>query len=129
MKSEAQLSHDVQLAIGALPGVRIFRMQVGTARDPSTGQVVRFGVPGMADWLVCVGVAHGWLELKSATGRLRPDQLRFQDAVLRNGGVYRVARTVEEAIALVAHLQSLALSSSAGSSAGSSAPSLPACPR
>lgn len=107
MISERQLSHDVQLALGALPGVRLFRMQVGTARDPSTGQVVRFGVPGMADWLVCCGTAHGWLELKSQAGRQRPDQIRFQEAVERNGGIYRVARTVDEARALVTHLQSL----------------------
>lgn len=105
--SERQLSYEIQVAIGALPGVRLFRMQVGTARDPTTGQVVRFGVRGMADWLVCVGAACGWLELKSSTGRLRPEQQQFRDAIESIGGVYRVARTVEDARALVAHLQSL----------------------
>lgn len=108
MITEAQLSHDVQAALGSLPDVRLFRMQVGTARDRATGQVVRFGLPGMADWLVVVGgVVCGWLELKSTAGRQRPDQARFEQAIARNGGVYRIARSVDEALALVAELRAI----------------------
>lgn len=38
------------------------------------------------------------LEVKTPTGRATPEQLRFIEAVRRNGGVGAVVRSVEEAV-------------------------------
>lgn len=99
---EAQLLRDIQLALGARRGIRVFRMNVGKARDPITGQVVTFGTPGMGDLLVLVGARYLWLELKGATGRQRPAQRAFQDTVRGElQGRYEVVRTVEQAVRAV----------------------------
>lgn len=111
--SEAEILARIQLALGGRPDVRVFRMNVGLARDPRTGQTIRFGVPGMADLLCLVRLpdplpsAFLWLEVKSVVGRLRPEQEAFQRMVQERFGSlhYAVARSVEAAEAAVERLQ------------------------
>lgn len=110
--SESHILAQIQLALGSRPGIRLFRQNVGIARDPTTGQTVRFGVPGMAD-LLCLLAPPAvpaptflWLEAKSQTGRLRPDQIRFRDFIAAFAGPnhYAVARSVEDAEAAIQRL-------------------------
>lgn len=103
--TEREIQQQILERIGARPGVRVFRMNTGRARNPATGQVVTFGAPGMADLLVLVGPRYLWLEVKSPTGRQRPDQVKFQAAIERIGGAYAVARSADEADAIVRSLQ------------------------
>lgn len=105
--TEREIQARIQLAIGSRSDARVFRVNVGVARDPRTGQVLRFGVPGMADLLVLTSSGQFlWLEVKSPTGRLSKDQIRFRDFIHRFAGErhYAVARSVEEAEAAVARL-------------------------
>lgn len=106
MKSPAEKSiqNEIMLALGSRPGVRIFRLNVGLGRT-ARGAVVRFGVPGMADLLVCAGEKYLWLECKSKRGSLRPEQRAFRDTIQAIGGAYAVARSVEEAIAALEEVQ------------------------
>lgn len=101
--------------------VRLFRQNAGFAWQ---GQVIehtpmrlvllnprplRMGVPGMADlggWVsaeyegrdIAVYTA---IECKSRTGRLTPEQSAFLDLVRRSGGRAGVARSVEDARAII----------------------------
>lgn len=113
--SEALVQQRIRLALGKLRHVRAFRNNVGKLPDPRTGRWVEFGVggPGAADLL-------GWrtvtvtpemvgqriaqfvsLEVKTATGRVRPDQENWRRVVSEAGGVAAVVRSVEEAQAAI----------------------------
>jgi hypothetical protein len=75
-----------------------WRNNTGVARHPITQQHVRFGIPGGSDLLVIVPPFGRFLglETKAARGRQSKKQRVFQAAVERAGGVYAVARTLEE---------------------------------
>lgn len=41
------------------------------------------------------------VEVKSATGRARPEQIKFMDAVIKAGGIAGIARSVDDALELI----------------------------
>ncbi len=101
-KSEATILREVLLAVGSRPDCLAIRRSVGTARDPLTGQVLRFGLEGEADIEAIVrGGRVVFLECKSATGTQRPAQRAFQARVESLGAAYRIVRSAEEAIQAV----------------------------
>jgi hypothetical protein len=89
--------------------VRLFRNNVGATKDAS-GRLIRFGLAkGSADLI-------GWvsrevlpedvgnkiaqfvsIEVKSKSGKPRPDQIAWKDAVNNAGGLAGIARSVEDA--------------------------------
>lgn len=102
------------LAASAMPGVLAFRQQSGVFRamdDPT--RVVRVGLPGMADagLIVAVEITPSMVgrvvgvsvqaEYKTATGRQREDQITWEAAVRRAGGVYDLVRSADEMTALI----------------------------
>jgi hypothetical protein len=97
------LEHEIQqrilLAIGSLPGLRVWRNNSGALID-ERGKLVRFGLQGSADILGIIAPSGRFLgiEVKSATGRQTPQQKNFQSMVESMGGVYILARSVEEAM-------------------------------
>jgi hypothetical protein len=86
-------------------GVMAWRNHVGKFRaldDPQ--RLISVGVPGMADIIACVplvitqemvgltiGAAVG-IEVKTKTGKQRKEQLLWELALTRHGGVYTVLR-------------------------------------
>jgi len=112
MASEQTIQQQIRLACSSGP-TRLFRNNTGTLRD-ANGRPVQFGLAkGSADLI-------GWttrtitadmvgqtvavftsIEVKSATGRLRPEQRQWLDAVSAAGGIAGVARSVEDARALL----------------------------
>ena len=109
--SETAIQQRIRLALGKLRHVRMFRNNCGKLPDPRTGRWIEFGVgnPGGGDLL-------GWrtvtvtpemvgqriaqfvsLEVKTPTGRVRPEQERWRQAVEKAGGVAAVVRSVEDA--------------------------------
>ena len=106
--TEQQIQQEIRIACGTGP-VRLFRNNTGTLRDQH-GRPVQFGLcKGSADLI-------GWrtvtvtpemvgqriavftsIEVKTPTGRLRPEQQQWLDAVQAAGGIAGVARSVEEA--------------------------------
>lgn len=100
MSTEHVIQGYILKALGQIEGVKAFRLNVGFARSVK-GHGVRFGVPGMADILVLVGDRYLWLEVKTPSGRQSKQQEAFQQAVESIGGLYRVVKSVDEALAAV----------------------------
>jgi len=105
--SEQTIQQHIRLACST-GATRLFRNNTGSLLDKN-GRPVQFGLcKGSADLI-------GWttrtiteemvgqqvavftsIEVKSATGRLRPDQRQWLDAVQKAGGIAAVARSVAD---------------------------------
>ncbi|MEB3319677.1 MAG: VRR-NUC domain-containing protein [Cyanobium sp.] len=113
---ETDLQQRIRLALGTLQGLRLFRNQTGQLPDPKTGRPVQFGLArGSADLI-------GWrtvtvtpdmvgtrlavftsIEVKTATGRLTPQQRNWLEAVRLAGGIAGVARSVADALQITSN--------------------------
>ncbi len=107
MPSEQTIQQQIRLACSK-GDCRLFRNNTGTLLDKN-GRPVQFGLrKGSADligWrtvtitpeMVGTTVAvFTSIEVKSATGRLRPEQQTWLDAVQKAGGIAAVARSVAD---------------------------------
>lgn len=95
--SESALVQSILATFGARPDLRIWRANVLVARDAS-GRVVRAGVKGQAD-ISGVLAPHGRrieIECKTPTGRQSEDQRAWQAMIERHGGLYILARSVDD---------------------------------
>jgi hypothetical protein len=106
--SEQTIQQNIRIACSN-GNTRLFRNNTGTLKD-ANGRPVQFGLcKGSADLI-------GWkrvtvtedmvgtqvavflsIEVKTATGRLRPEQQQWLDAVQSAGGIAGVARSVSDA--------------------------------
>jgi hypothetical protein len=111
--SEQRIQQEIRLTCSTC-STRLFRNNTGTLRDQH-GRPVSFGLcKGSADLI-------GWrtvtvtpemvgqqvavftsIEVKAASGRLRPEQRQWLDAVQAAGGIGGVARSVADAVAILA---------------------------
>lgn len=100
MSGETLIMQRILLALGAHPACRVFRLNTGALPDRATGRIVRFGVVGGADIIGLLRPSGRFLaiEVKSATGRQSEQQRRFQAMVESCGGLYVLARCVEDAV-------------------------------
>jgi hypothetical protein len=115
MPSEQTIQQQIRLACSR-GSARLHRNNVGRLPDPRTGRWVEFGVGGKG-----AGDLIGWrtititpemigqqvavftsIEVKSATGPLRPEQRQWMEAVQAAGGIAGVARSVEDAEQILA---------------------------
>lgn len=112
--AETTLQQQIRLALGSRSDLRIFRNQVGSLPDPRTGRLVTFGLArGSADLIgwrtVTIGPEHIGLrmavftsiEVKTPTGRVRPEQQAWLSTVNDAGGIAGVARSVSDAHAII----------------------------
>jgi len=108
--AETTLQQQIRLALGTNPDARIFRNQVGSLPDPRTGRLVTFGLArGSADLIgwrsitvtpAMVGTRLAIftsIEVKTPTGRVRPEQQAWLETVQQAGGIAIVARSVPDA--------------------------------
>ncbi len=82
-----------------------WRHNVGAARDMS-GRMIRFGSAGQADLLGLVRGRFVAIETKAADGRVTKDQREWGARITAAGGLYLVARCLEDAIDPVQELLS-----------------------
>ena len=82
--------------LAELPECFFWQSNVGAGRR-ADGQWITFGRKGQSDILGCAKGRFCAIEVKSDSGRLSPEQQEFGDAVTRSGGLYIVARTLEDA--------------------------------
>jgi hypothetical protein len=107
---ETTLQQQIRLALGTRSDLRLFRNNCGILPDPRTGRPVQFGLArGSADLI-------GWrtititpdmvgsqlavftsIEVKTPTGRVRPEQHAWLGAVQSAGGIAGIARSVCDA--------------------------------
>lgn len=100
---ERDIQTAILAAIGSRPDVRLWRANTGVAIPLAhacplcRGRGVRFGVVGQAD---LSGIVRGGrrleVEVKSPTGRPSEQQVRFGNMIRSKGGIYVVARSVED---------------------------------
>ena len=111
---ETKIQQEIRLGLGTRDDVRLFRNQVGQLPDPRTGRPVQFGLakgsadlvgwktvevtPDMVGQRVAVFTS---IEVKTPTGRPTQYQRAWLEAVDNAGGIAGVARSVEDAVAIV----------------------------
>lgn len=102
--NETTILQRIRLAVSRIPGVKVFRNNVGGLKDQN-GRFVQFGLhPGSADLIgwksititpdmvgqrVAVFVS---LECKTETGRVKPEQINWLQQVNAAGGIAAVVR-------------------------------------
>lgn len=116
IQPETILQNEIRLAISAqCRDAVIFRNHTGALKDQRTGRLVQFGLaPGSPDligWKMVqitpdmvgqqLAVFCG-IEIKTPTGRIRPDQRNWLQRLSAAGGVAGVARSVADALHLLA---------------------------
>jgi hypothetical protein len=76
--------------------------------DAAAGDAVKAGrmialglLPGVSDLIVVLPSRCIFLELKTPTGRLSEAQVRFREKIEALGHQYAVARTLDDALAIV----------------------------
>ena len=111
---ETKIQQEIRLGLGTRDDVRLFRTQVGQLPDPRTGRPVQFGLakgsadlvgwktievtPDMVGQRVAVFTS---IEVKTPTGRPTQYQRAWLEAVGNAGGIAGVARSVEDAVAII----------------------------
>lgn len=96
--NEAAIQSQIRLALGQRDDVMLLRINVGKFRPLHGPQdrVIQSASNGTPDLL---GVWNGRalaIEVKNAKGRQRPEQVAFQKAWEARGGLYILARSVED---------------------------------
>jgi hypothetical protein len=100
---EKLLQNEILRRFGTQTDLRIWRQNTGVARMGK--RVVRFGVPGQADLTGILSDGRRLeIEVKSPTGRQTLDQQRYQQMIERFGGLYVLARSVEDVEEMLARL-------------------------
>ena len=93
-----QSEHDIQalilIYVTSLPDTFAFRMNTGKAR--MGGRFVTFGIPGQPDIFAIIRGRFVGIEVKTATGRQSKDQQNWQRNCERAGGLYILARSVDD---------------------------------
>lgn len=103
---EKEIQNAILIALSEIPGCLVWRQQSGTFLDPHRkGRRVKVGVPGMSD----IGAIYRGLsiqiEVKDVKKRQSDVQRRWQAWVERAGGIYRVCRSVDDAIKIIEEIK------------------------
>lgn len=95
-KSEHQIQNEILATFGARQDMRIWRQNTGAIVIDN--RLVRFGVPGQADitGLLIPSGRRIEIEVKDAKGRQRESQKKFQAMIEKAGGIYILARSVDD---------------------------------
>lgn len=73
----------------------------GALKD-ATGRLVRYGLVGSPDILACIKGRAVGIECKVGRDFQKPAQKRFAETMNRNGGLYILARSVDDVTARLA---------------------------
>lgn len=116
-KAHQELVHNVLLAIGSKPYVRVWKQNTGVGAT-ANGKRLHFGLPGAADITGILRHVSGVglrleIECKTGSGKLSEKQLNFKNMIDKMGGLYLVCRSVQEAIEFVEGRRNAAIIGSA----------------
>lgn len=94
-KEHQKLLDDILLAVGSLPSVRIWPRVVGFDESKQ----IRYGIPGECDLDgIMLGGRRISIEIKTGKATLSKDQKRWKAMILKFGGIYVEARSVDDAL-------------------------------
>lgn len=98
---ESDIQRLIMLALSEA-GCVIWRNNVGVLKN-AAGIPIKFGLCVGSSDLIGVSPDGRFLavEVKTPTGRIRPEQKRFIEAVRRHGGIAGIARSPADAVALL----------------------------
>lgn len=111
--SEKKIQNDSFLAVGMLDDVMIMRIHSGVFRSLTDNRIIKVGVKGYPDSLLITGVEItpdmvgqkvaivSAAEFKTEKGRQSAEQVNFQKAFEKLGGLYRLIKKVDDIIELV----------------------------
>ena len=99
LKSEHEIQNEIRVALSE-NGCKVFRINVvsGQTKD---GRYITTGVPKGFPDLCGYRIRDGkmfFVEVKTPTGKLRPDQIKFREAVKNDPVIHVVARSAEQAV-------------------------------
>lgn len=101
--AETNLQAQIMLALSEA-GAKVFRNNTGAYMDEKSKRLVRYGVGGKGGpdlWGICTdGIALA-VEVKTPTGRARPEQLLFLEMARKAGARAGIARSVDDALAIL----------------------------
>lgn len=111
-REHQKLVDDLLFAVGSLPYARVWPQINGLFRKLYSEEKVKIGVNGMADiggLLMLEEKMYDWrkgepiglrleIECKTGGGKLSKEQIRYRDMITRFGGIYIVARSVEQVL-------------------------------
>ncbi len=98
MSAHAALVNRILLTYSVRPDLTLFKMATGVARALHNNQVIRYGIDGGTDIIGIMKPSGRWLaiECKTGSGELQPNQRIFRDLIRSHGGLYVLARCVED---------------------------------
>jgi hypothetical protein len=100
--AERDIQNEILIAVGSRKDVRLWRQNAGMARSLETDNVIRMGVAGCADLTGIVTISglgvRLEIEVKTQKGRQSDQQIRFEKMVKDRGGIYILARSVDDAV-------------------------------
>ena len=101
-RSEVNIQNDIMVAVSKAGGM-IWRNNTGVLKD-ATGRPIKFGLcVGSSDLIgICPDGVFLAIEVKRANGMATDKQLTFIRNVIRMGGRAGVARSVGDALAIMA---------------------------
>lgn len=102
MKSESRIQSEIIIEANKR-GHKLFRANAGKIKSATTGTWIKLLPKGFSDTFGFRGNDGKaiFIEVKTPTGKLRPEQVKFRDAMLKNEVIYGVARSAEEAIEII----------------------------
>lgn len=121
-QEEKRIQRAILRAIGAMPDVLVFENPTGVGYNGSLGPRLCFECKpiarqhrisyglcvGSSDLVGCVGGKALWMEVKTAVGKQREEQERFEAAVRARGSEYFLVRSVDDAVEAVRLLREAA---------------------
>jgi len=98
MKSEANIKAEILLWLSEQSNIIAWNNPTGLAKSMDGKYHIRFGLVGSPDILGVIGPPGRFLgiETKTLRGKQRESQKRFQKAFEAQGGLYMVARSVDD---------------------------------
>lgn len=103
MTPEGRLQAEIRLALGREPDLTLWRISP-SAPGATGGRVIKTAPDGIADLCGILAPTGRWfcLEVKTPSGRVRPEQQQWAELIRSRGGFYAVVRSADEALSALA---------------------------
>lgn len=98
---EADIQALILVALTKREGALFWRNNTGSFRSMDGKRVVKAGKPGSPDILGCYKGRFVGIEVKACRGSQREAQEQFEKFTNRAGGIYRVCRSPDAALAVL----------------------------